>query len=48
MKDPVESSEEPDSIRTDSIQSKGKGVGEALTLARSYLAHNLYLYAGSY
>ncbi len=37
MKDLVESSQELESILTDSIQSKGKGVGEALTL-RSYLA----------
>lgn len=47
MKDPVESSEERDSILTDSIQSKGKGMGEALTLTRSHLQHNFYLYAES-
>lgn len=37
MKDHVESSGEPDSIPTDSIQSKGKGVEEALT-PHTYLA----------
>lgn len=42
MKDHVESSEEPDSTLTDSIQSKGKGrrgSTRARSLARSYLAH---------
>ncbi len=42
MKDHVESSEKPDSILTDSIQSKGKGVGGSTrtrSLPRSYLAH---------
>ena len=33
IKDHVEISEEPDSVLTDSIQSKGKGTEEALTLA---------------
>lgn len=45
MKDLVEGSEEPDSIPTDSIQSKGKGVGEALTLAHCcVLISNARLY----
>lgn len=45
MKDPVEISGEPDSILTDSIQSKGKGGrrGATHTLTHSYLAHNLWI-----
>lgn len=38
MKDPVESSEERDSIPTDSFQSKGEGMKEVLTLC-TYLMH---------
>lgn len=41
MKDPVESSEEPDSLLTDSIQSKGK---RALTLTGSLSSHTISLY----
>ena len=38
MRDLVESSEEPDSIPTGSIQSKGKGMEEALTPATHWQA----------
>lgn len=47
VKDVVESSEEPDSILPDSIQSKGKGVGEALRLSRTSLFISRFLLAAT-
>lgn len=44
MKDQMESSQEPVSIPTDSVQSKGKEAEEALTAARCHTRIYTHLY----